>query len=194
MSESGSPEIFIVSGLPRSGTSMMMRMLEAGGIPTLVDEIRTADDDNPNGYYEYEAVKRTRDDASWLNGAAGRVVKMVHLLLYDLPPDRNYRVVFMRRSLDEIIRSQNVMLIRNGKSSVEDLPRETLIAEFARQLDDIDRFLGDHGNFSVLDVNYHEVIGDTANSISRISEFFDHRLNSSAMLSVVDPKLYRQRA
>jgi hypothetical protein len=173
---------------------MMMRMLEAGGIPALVDEVRAADEDNPNGYYEYESVKRTRDDASWLNGAAGRVVKMVHLLLYDLPPDRRYRVVFMRRSLDEIIRSQNVMLIRNGKSSVEDLPRETLIAEFARQLDDVDRYLGDHGHFSVLDVNYNDLMRDPAATISTIDGFFHHRLHTPAMMSVVDPKLYRQRA
>ena len=102
----------VVSGLPRSGTSMMMRMLEQGGLPVLIDGVRTADDDNPNGYYEFEAVKQTREDASWLEGSEGKAVKMVYRLLYDLPPDRAYRVLFMTRNLDEVLASQRVMLTR----------------------------------------------------------------------------------
>src|SRR5690242_7444054 len=102
--------LIIVSGLPRSGTSMMMRMLEHGGIPVLTDRVRTADDDNPNGYYEFEAVKQTRKDPSWLAGREGKAVKMVYRLLYDLPADRNYRVLFMRRKLEEVLASQRTML------------------------------------------------------------------------------------
>lgn len=106
--------ITIVSGLPRSGTSMMMRILEAGGMPVLVDHARVADVDNPNGYYEFEPVKTTCDDASWLRQAEGRAVKVVYKLLYDLPADRPYRVVFMQRALKEIVTSQNRMLARLG--------------------------------------------------------------------------------
>src|SRR5437868_1127771 len=102
----------IVSGLPRSGTSMMMRMLEAGGMPVLTDKVRSADEDNPNGYFEFEAVKRTKQDASWLDDSGGRAVKMVYRLLYDLPVNRNYRVLFMRRNLKEVLASQREMLRR----------------------------------------------------------------------------------
>ena len=88
MSDYFKDKIVIVSGLPRSGTSMMMRMLDAGGLPALTDNIRTADEDNPRGYYEFEPVKKTKEDASWLERAPGKVVKMVYRLLYDLPADR----------------------------------------------------------------------------------------------------------
>lgn len=96
--------ITIVSGLPRSGTSMMMKMLEQGGLPVVTDRLRTADDDNPNGYYEFEPVKKTRDDPSWLPDARGKVVKMVYSLLRDLPADFKYRVVFMRRPCRKSLR------------------------------------------------------------------------------------------
>src|SRR5262245_35974300 len=96
----------IVSGLPRSGTSMMMRMLETGGLPVLTDDVRTPDDDNPNGYYEFEAVKQTKQDDSWLQSSEGKAVKMVYRLLYDLPKDRSYKVLFMRRKMEEVLASQ----------------------------------------------------------------------------------------
>jgi hypothetical protein len=109
--------ITIVSGLPRSGTSMMMQMLAAGGMPALADNLRQADEDNPRGYYEFERVKEVATDSSWLDEAEGKAVKMVYRLLYDLPADRSYRVIFMIRSLDEVIASQQVMLERSGTAS-----------------------------------------------------------------------------
>src|SRR4029079_9082802 len=93
-------DMIIVSGLPRSGTSLMMQMLDRGGIPALTDEIRAADPDNPRGYYEFEHVKQTKKDPSWLPQARGKVVKMVSSLLYDLPSTETYRVVFMQRNID----------------------------------------------------------------------------------------------
>src|SRR5215211_3521881 len=119
----------IVSGLPRSGTSMMMRMLETGGLPVLTDHVRTPDDDNPNGYYEFEAVKQTKEDDSWLEGTEGKAVKMVYRLLYDLPADHSYRVLFMRRKLEEVLASQRVMLERHGVASL------TLSALFRAEMD-----------------------------------------------------------
>ena len=115
----------IVSGLPRSGTSMMMRMLDAGGIPALTDHVRAADPSNPNGYYEYEPIKKTKEDPSWLPAAIGMAVKMVHVLLLDLPLSYAYRVLFMQRDIEEVIESQNRMLERLGKNS-NDLPSQSL--------------------------------------------------------------------
>ena len=97
--------VTVVSGAPRSGTSMMMRMLAEGGIPALTDGVRKPDSDNPHGYFEFEPVKRTKDDATWLADARGRAVKMVYELLRDLPADRSYRVVLMRRDLGEMVTS-----------------------------------------------------------------------------------------
>ena len=113
MTTKNNAEIIIVSGLPRSGTSMMMRMLEAGGIPPLIDNLRRPNEDNPGGYYEFEPVKRTKQDPSWLTTAGGKVVKMVYRLLYDLPTGYEYRVIMMRRTLEEVLASQEAMLKRD---------------------------------------------------------------------------------
>src|SRR5687767_12088310 len=125
--------VTVVSGLPRSGTSLMMQMISAGGIPALTDEVRTADEDNPRGYLEFERVKRIKQDTSWLDEARGKVVKMVHLLLYDLPLDRPYRVVFMRRNLDEVLASQRKMLERQGKQGAQ-IPEAQLRKVFEDQV------------------------------------------------------------
>src|SRR5205809_5271301 len=101
-----STEIVVVSGLPRSGTSLMMQLLHAGGIPALTDHIRAPDTDNPRGYFEFERVKKVKEDAAWLPDARGKVVKMVSQLLYDLPATERYRVVFMERDLEEVLASQ----------------------------------------------------------------------------------------
>jgi hypothetical protein len=182
----------IVSGLPRSGTSMMMRMLEAGGIPALVDNIRKADEDNPRGYYEFEAVKQTRKDASWLKTADGRVVKMVYRLLYDLTPDHQYRVVFMRRKLEEVIASQNVMLARQAKPGGS-LPDDKLMAVFRTELESVYRWLEKQPNFRVLFVDYNEIMQDAGPAVDELNRFLGGKLNTAAMMKVVEPNLYRQR-
>lgn len=182
----------IVSGLPRSGTSMMMQMLDKGGIPALIDNIRTADEDNPKGYYEFEAVKQTKRDASWLKDAPGKVVKMVHLLLLDLPLNREYRVVFMRRDLHEVIKSQNKMLERNQKGG-GDLPDNQVIEVFKMQLAKVYKWVADHRNFRMLEVNYNEMLKTPRPVVARINDFLDGSLNTDAMLNVIDPTLYRNR-
>ncbi len=184
--------VTIVSGLPRSGTSMMMQMIDKGGIPALTDNIRTADEDNPKGYYEFEAVKKTKEDPSWLEQAPGKVVKMVYRLLYDLPDGYQYRVVFMRRKLEEVIASQNVMLQRSGKQG-GGLPDEKLLEVFRAEIDKCNKWLADQPNFSVLYVNYNEVIADPVPQVSRLNEFLGGKMNTQAMLEVVDPQLYRQK-
>lgn len=184
--------VTIVSGLPRSGTSMMMRMIDAGGIPALTDNVRTADQDNPRGYYEYEPVKRTKEDPSWVDAARGRVVKMVYRLLYDLPARYTYRVVFMRRNLMEVVASQDVMLTRRGREGGE-LPPDKLVALFTQQLDEFDRWVRAQPNFGLLYVDYNEVIRDPGPAVARLNEFLGGALDTAAMRAVVEPELYRQR-
>lgn len=182
----------IVSGLPRSGTSLMMKMLDAGGLPVLVDNIREADIDNPRGYYEFEPVKALKKDTSWVAESLGKAVKMVYLLLYDLPPDVEYRVVFMRRNLDEILASQRAMLERLGKPARSD--DDTMATLFREQLAKFDAWVKTRPNFHVLNVSYNELVTDPAPHATRIDQFLGGGLDTNAMKGAVDPSLYRNRA
>ena len=184
--------VILVSGLPRTGTSMMMKAIHAGGIESIVDNIRKADEDNPKGYYEFEPVKKTKEDASWLNDALGKVVKMVYRLLYDLPAEFQYRVVFMRRDIKEVLASQNKMLERSGKSS-GGISDEQMEALFAAELAKCEKWLAEQPNFSVLSVVHRDMINDAATQVQKINDFLDGGLDTEAMASTVDPALYRNR-
>ena len=184
--------VTIVSGLPRSGTSMMMQMLVTGGLSALTDDIRQPDEDNPRGYYEFERVKQVAQDPSWLDGAEGKVVKMVYRLLYDLPGSHSYRVIFLRRNLDEVIASQEEMLRRHGKQS-DDVDPAQLKEIYRRQLQEVDAWLQDRPNFSVLYVDYQDVLSDPERVVHELNRFLDGRLDVDAMLRVPDRSLYRQR-
>ena len=184
--------VTIVAGLPRSGTSMMMQMLAAGGMPILADDVRQPDEDNPRGYYEFERVKELAVDSSWLEEAKGKAVKMVYRLLYDLPHNYSYRVIFMKRELNEIIASREVMLERHGKAN--DRLQQARMAEiYRRQREDVMSWLRDQPNFSVLYVDYGDVLRDPSRVVSKISGFLGGRLDAEAMLRVPDSALYRQR-
>ena len=182
----------IVSGLPRSGTSLMMQMIHGGGLPALTDKVRAGDEDNPRGYFELEAVKKTKKDPSWLDETPGRVVKMVHLLLYDLPGDRSYRVVFMTRLLREVVRSQGVMLQRRGTTGA-DLTPEQLIKAYEGQLARIRQWLDEQPNFQVHYTSYNDLMADPPASAAAVNAFLGGGLDVDGMLRNVDPKLYRQR-
>lgn len=184
--------ITIVSGLPRSGTSLMMQMLSAGGMSALTDEKRIADDSNPRGYFEFEPVKRLRADQAWLSEARGRSVKIIHLLLRELPADGRfaYRVIFMKRPLDEILASQRVMLEREGKKSVD---AAMLRKIFQQQMADTESFLSSHADFSYLPIEYHDVVRSPSDSAKKIQNFLGRDLDLDAMARAVDPALYRQR-
>ncbi len=188
------PEPFatIVSGLPRSGTSMMMMMLEAGGLPVLTDHLRSADQENPRGYYEYEPVKKTRSDSSWVKDAGGTVVKVVHLLLYDMPAAHSYRVVLMRRNMDEVLASQKQMLERQGQKGAN-MPPDRLAKIFSDQMAKLVKWLADQPNFQVLEVNYNQVLEDPQKQAAAINSFLAGELDADAMAAVVDNSLYRQR-
>src|SRR5262245_48410061 len=133
------PEIIVVSGLPRSGTSLMMQMLDSGGVEVVTDHVRTADTDNPRGYYEFEQVKKVKQDASWLPATRGKAFKMVSQLLYDLPASERYRVIFMERDLDEMLASQEKMLTRLGRTAA---PREEMKRSFTLHLRRLYEWLG----------------------------------------------------
>jgi hypothetical protein len=185
-------EIGIVSGLPRCGTSMMMAMLAAGGLPLLVDNVREADEDNPRGYYEFEAVKHMKEDTSWLADAGGKVVKMVSALLTDLPDGHRYRVVFMERNMAEILASQRTMLARQGHT-VDPAGEDRQAELFERHLASVRRWLAARPNFAVLYVHYNDLLAEPAGHIARLDEFFGGTLDTAAMAAVVDRSLYRQR-
>ena len=184
--------ITVVSGLPRSGTSLMMRMLEAGGIPALTDSLRIADEDNPNGYYELEAVKQTDADASWTENAAGASVKMVFRLLRHLPADRKYRVVLMRRDVDEILRSQQAMLQRSGVST--EIADEQMKEMFRRELLSFYSWLPQQDHLQAVNVSYNELLADPQRIVRQINRHLGGELDCDAMVQVIDPALYRQRA
>jgi hypothetical protein len=183
----------IVSGLPRSGTSLMMEMLQAGGLPLMVDEVRRADEDNLRGYFEFEPVKKTREDPSWLREAPGAAVKMVYRLLRDLPHDYRYRVIFLRRRLAEIHASQEAMLRRNRKQSafMEFTEFERI---FTGEIERILQWVASQPNFAILQVDYNALMEDPRPRVTAIDAFLDGGLDVDAMCGIVTPSLYRQRA
>jgi hypothetical protein len=182
----------IVSGLPRSGTSLMMQMLAAGGMPILTDGMRGADEDNPRGYFEFEPVKRTRQDPSWVAAAQGKAVKMVYLLLRDMPPAYEYRVVMMHRDLREVVASQRVMLLRAGRKGAG-VGDDRMAAIFDEQLKSAAAWLAAQSNFRALDVDHRDCLQSPAMTAARINTFLGGALDEGEMSSVVDESLYRQR-
>lgn len=185
--------VVVVSGLPRSGTSMAMKMLEAGGMELVVDNIRTADEDNPKGYYEDERVKELAEmeDTSWLRGARGRVIKVVSSLLNYLPATNAYKVVFMRRNLHEVLASQTKMLVRRNEESHSD--DEDLLKMYEAHLEKVQFQLRFRPNFEALYVDYSKVVADPAQEANRIADFVGSGLDAERMAAAVDGSLYRNR-
>jgi hypothetical protein len=186
--------IVVVSGLPRSGTSMLMKMLEAGGLPHLGDGLRTADEDNPKGYYELERIKdlACEKDKGYLRDARGKVVKVISFLLKSLPGDNNYRVVFIRRDLEEILASQKKMLARRGEA--DDTPEGRMRELFQDDLWRATYLLKHKPQFEWMEVNYTEILAKPQELARRIAEFLGGGLDVDKMAGVVDLELYRNRA
>jgi hypothetical protein len=184
--------ITVVAGLPRTGTSMMMQMLAAGGLTPLTDGKRAADDDNPRGYFEYEPATRLRDDASWVPQARGRVVKLVAPLLPFLPTDQHYRVIFMHRDLREVIASQQVML-KNLDRKGGQLSPDRLAAVLERNVRQIARHLARQPRFKILHLDYAEVLADPAGAAAQMNKFLDGGLDPVTAAAAVLPELRRQK-
>ncbi len=188
-----SQDITIVSGLPRSGTSMMMKMLEAGGLPPLTDNLRTADDDNPKGYYEFERVKKLTDgDHSWLAEAEGKVVKVISALLPHLPPTYTYRIIFMHRAMPEILASQKKMLVHRHEDT-DDASDEEMAGLYIEHLRQVDAWVNSQPNIMRVDINFNELLQNPRPHIEMINKFLDDILESEKAEAVIDPTLYRQR-
>lgn len=185
-------QIVIVSGLPRSGTSMMMRMLEAGGITLVVDNVRDADDDNPKGYYEDERIKNLKEDNSWLDELNDRAVKIISLLLYHLPKENEYKIIFMLRNMKEILLSQKKMLERQS-GGADDLDDEKLSKKFKDHLEKIQKWLERQRHIECLYVDYHDVIQHPLENAERVTRFLNKDLDVALMAQAVDEKLYRNR-
>jgi hypothetical protein len=190
---SPSPAIVVVSGLPRSGTSMMMKMLAEGGLATVTDSLRTADEDNPNGYFEFEPVKQLaagQDD--WLKSASGKTVKVVSALLEHLPSRYHYKVLFMEREIKEILASQQKMLHRRGEdNSASD---DDMEAQFRDHLRATKYWLSRQPNMDILYVDYNKLMAKPDDYGARIAEFLGLPVDVAKMLDVPNENLYRNRA
>ena len=186
--------IVVVSGLPRSGTSMLMKMLEAGGVPIVTDGLRTADEDNPKGYYELERVKNLAEesDRGWLAEARGRGIKVISFLLRSLPSEFNYRVIFIQRDIEEVLASQKKMLARRGED--DDTPPERMRQHFEDDLWRARYQLTRRPCFEMLEVRYTEILARPLQGAREVSEFLGGGLDIEAMAAVVAPELYRNRA
>jgi hypothetical protein len=187
-------DIVIVSGLPRSGTSLMMQCLRAGGIAIATDGLRGADEDNPLGYFELEAVKRLRDSPGLVNPEElrGRAVKIVPPLLYCLPSGHCYRVIVMRRNLNEVVASQNIMLERRGMVITE--TNETMVSVLQRELNRLFDWLRRRTDVSFISIDYQDLVLNPWNAVDAVNAFLGGGCDTLQMSKVVDPSLYRCRA
>ena len=185
--------IVVVSGLPRSGTSMMMKMLAEGGLLPVTDAIRSADDDNPNGYFEFERVKQmSTGDRKWLDEAGGKVVKVISALLEHLPGGYHYKVIFMERSIKEVLASQKKMLDNRGEANkVSDAEMEE---QYRAHIAAVRPWLARQPHMDVLYVDYNKMMSDPGPLCQRLVEFLDMPLDAQKMQTVPNAKLYRNRA
>ncbi len=191
--QQGEP-IVVVSGLPRSGTSMLMKMLESGGMKILTDSERAADIDNPKGYFEYERIKdlEKETDKSYIRDGRGKALKVISFLIRDLPDDNDYRVIFMRRDLDEVLASQNKMIQRldtTDTTATEDAMKEAYRNDIVRT-----RLLcKNRPNFEWIEIGYKPTIEDPAATARSVNAFVGGHLDEAAMRETVDGSLYRNR-
>lgn len=186
-------DIIVVSGLPRSGTSMMMKMLADGGLQTVTDAQRGADEDNPNGYFEYEPVKQLAEgQARWLAQAGGKAIKVVSALLEHLPPAHHYKVIFMEREIGEVLSSQRKMLShRREASEISDAEME---GQFRKHLAAIKYWLARQPNIEVLYVDYNRMLASPGEDCQAVADFIGLPVDVEKMRSVPNERLYRNRA
>lgn len=182
----------IVTGLPRSGTSMMMQMLQRGGLDILSDEKRKADENNPKGYHEYAEVMRLHITNDWVLDCTGKCVKVIAQLIQHLPDGLDYRIIFMQRDMEEVLSSQNRMLDRlNSSQNAED---DKIRKAYNVQLNQLDRWLDEKDNIEVIYFDYEKVIDDPETAAKALAEFNNRELDLRSMCSAVDPSLYRERS
>jgi hypothetical protein len=185
--------IIVVSGLPRSGTSLMMKMLEAADLELLVDNKREPDQDNPKGYYELEAVAQMKEKGTnWVAEAPGKAVKVVAPLLKYLPADYSYKVLFMRREMPEILASQKQMLARRGKDT-EAVPDAMMAQIFEKQLAEVLKWMSENSSTEYIEIPFSELVAGNMQILESMSNFLKLDMDLNAMVQIADPELYRQR-
>ena len=184
--------IIVVSGLPRSGTSLMVQMLQAAGIPLLIDDHRPSDENNPKGYFEFEPVKSLATDASWLPLAEGKAVKIISHLLPHLPDHFQYKIIFMNRDLEEIIRSQNKMLDRFGKTKGK-LSEAQLVERYALHLHQIHQWLKQQPNISFADISFNNLIQSPQDEWQKVQDLLNIDASLHQIMPIIDPQLYRTK-
>jgi hypothetical protein len=185
--------VTVVSGLPRSGTSMMMKMLEAGGLEVIQDGEREADKDNPKGYYEFERVKQMdKGDTTWMAEAQGKVIKIISALLKHMPAEYEYRVIFMRRHMEEILASQRKMLVHRGEDAdkMDDAQMSDL---FEKHMAQVFNWLEQQPNIQYMQIHYSDLLADPPSNADKVNTFLGNSLNAEAMSDMIDPDLYRNR-
>ncbi len=185
--------ITVVSGIPRSGTSLAMQMLKAGGMSILYDDTRKEDENNTQGYYEYDKVKGLMKDASWIDKAEEKAVKIIAPLILYLPDNFQYAVIFMERNMEEILLSQNKMLARSGRQA-----RPSNIAQlgetFSLQIKSCKKFMENKKNFRILHLSYKDMIADAPTQVQRVAAFLSNiRMDTEKMATVVIPELYHTK-
>jgi hypothetical protein len=185
--------ITIVSGLPRSGTSLMMQMLSAGGVPVLSDGERIADPDNPRGYFEWERIKQLPQQPDCISEAEGKAVKVISQLLFALPAGHDYQVIFMQRALAEVVASQAEMIRRRGTSGAA-LSEAALIAGLQAHLNQVNAVLQRRSDIALLRLEHHQVLRDPKSIAENVQEFLRRTLDTESMARQVDPALYRCRS
>jgi hypothetical protein len=189
----GAP-VIVVSGLPRSGTSMAMQMLAAAGVPIVTDGIRQAGEDNPRGYFEDERVKALHKenlDRGWIREARGKAIKIISFLLKDLPETNNYKVIFMRRALPEVLQSQKKMLERRNEA--DESGDERMLELWENHLWRVEYLLKHSDQFESIEVAYADVIRDPLREAGRIRDFLELQADPETMAAAVDESLYRNR-
>jgi len=172
---------------------MVMKMLEAGGVEIVTDSVREPDIDNPDGYYEYEKVKDLDKDSAWLRNMGGKAIKVISMLLYHLPGNVNYKIIFVLRHMQEVLRSQRKMLERLGKSQY-DIDEAVLAQKFSSHLDKIATWIKNQKNIECFYINYNQVLQDPLKCSRGIVDFVDRPLDVEAMAAVANPALYRNRS
>jgi ElaB/YqjD/DUF883 family membrane-anchored ribosome-binding protein len=174
---------------------MMMSALKAGGMDLVVDDVREADVNNPNGYYEFERVKKMpKGDIAWLKDTHGKAIKVISALLTYLPKDHHYKVIFMERDLDEILASQQRMLERSGKTQKNEAEEEKIRESYQSHLHDVKTWLGLQDWLQTLTVSYNDILSYPDETMQAVAQFLDNSVDAEAMTSVVDPGLYREKS
>jgi hypothetical protein len=187
------PLITVVSGMPRSGTSLMMRMLQSGGLHALTDEHRAPDRHNPYGYFEDQRTKRLAQESAWIVEAQGKAIKVIYRLLPHLPPHHRYNILLMERNIEEVYASQQAML-ESTEHPAAGQDRPTILRAFERDFDAVKQWLTRQANIRCMTVPFRELVDHPVLWAERVAGFLGYALDRDGMAASVEPALYRHRA